>query len=106
MNTQASLDKITALAKRRGFIYPSSDIYGGMANSWDFGHYGTLLKNNIRDAWWKHFVLDRPDMIGIEASIFLNPAVWQASGHVANFTDAMVDCNNCHSRTRADHLIE
>ncbi len=106
MNSQASLDKVTALAKRRGFIYPSSDIYGGMANSWDFGHYGTLLKNNIRDMWWKHYVLDRPDMIGIEASIFLNPKVWQASGHVANFTDAMVDCKNCKTRTRADHLIE
>ncbi len=106
MNTQASLDKVTSLAKRRGFIYPSSDIYGGMANSWDFGHYGTLLKNNIRDAWWKHYVLDRSDVKGIEASIFLNPAVWQASGHVSNFTDAMIDCKNCNNRTRADHLIE
>lgn len=106
MNSQASLEKITALAKRRGFVYPSSEIYGGMANSWDFGHYGVLLKNNIRDAWWKQFVLDRSDMVGIEASIFLNPAIWEASGHVANFTDALVDCKNCKNRTRADHLIE
>jgi glycyl-tRNA synthetase len=100
------LEKITALAKRRGFVYPSSDIYGGMANTWDFGYYGTLLKNNLRDLWWNHFVLKREDMVGIDASIFLNPKVWEASGHVANFTDALVDCKNCHFRTRADHLIE
>ncbi len=106
MNKQATLDKITALAKRRGFVYPSSEIYGGLANSWDFAHYGVLLKNNIRDAWWKYFVLDRSDMIGIEASIFLNPKVWEASGHVANFTDALIDCKSCKTRTRADHLIE
>lgn len=101
-----SLEKITALAKRRGFVYPSSEIYGGMANAWDFGHYGTLLKNNIRDSWWKKFVLDREDMVGIDASIFLNSKVWQASGHVTGFTDALVECKRCHSRTRADHLIE
>ncbi len=100
------LEKITALAKRRGFVYPSSEIYGGMANTWDFGHYGTLLKNNIRDFWWKNFVLDRDDMVGIDASIFLSPKVWEASGHVSGFTDALVDCKNCKYRTRADHLIE
>jgi glycyl-tRNA synthetase len=100
------LEKITALAKRRGFVYPSSDIYGGMANTWDFGYYGTLLKNNLRDLWWKHFVLKRDDMVGIDASIFLNSKVWEASGHVANFADALIDCKNCHFRTRADHLIE
>jgi glycyl-tRNA synthetase len=106
MNKQTTLDKITALAKRRGFVYPSSDIYGGMANTWDFGYYGTLLKNNIRDLWWKTFVLDRDDMVGIEASIFLSPKVWEASGHIASFTDALIDCKNCQNRTRADHLIE
>lgn len=100
------MDKIVALCKRRGFVYPSSEIYGGLANTWDFGHYGTLLKNNIRDLWWKKFVLDRDDMVGVDASIFLNPKVWEASGHVAGFTDALVDCKNCHYRTRADHLIE
>ncbi|MBI3620026.1 glycine--tRNA ligase [Candidatus Roizmanbacteria bacterium] len=100
------MDNIIALAKRRGFIYPSSEIYGGLANTWDFGHYGTLLKNNIRDRWWKTFVLDHEDMVGVDASVFLNPQVWQASGHVAGFTDALVDCKNCHRRTRADHLIE
>lgn len=87
-------------------MFPSSDIYGGLANSWDFGHYGTLLKNNIRDLWWRTFVLTREDMVGLDASIFLNPKVWQASGHVQGFTDALVDCRNCKFRTRADHLIE
>lgn len=98
--------KVVALAKRRGFAYPSSEIYGGMANTWDFGPVGTLLKNNLRDLWWKFFVLDRDDMVGIDASIFLNSKVWEASGHVAGFTDALIDCKNCHNRTRADHLIE
>src|SRR5581483_635055 len=100
------LENVVSLAKRRGFAYPTSEIYGGLANSWDFGPLGVLLKNNIRDFWWKHFVLDREDMVGIDASIFLNPKVWEASGHVANFTDALIDCKNCHHRTRADHLIE
>lgn len=100
------MDEIIALCKRRGFLYPTSDIYGGLANSWDFGHYGTLLKNNIRDSWWRRFVLGRDDMTALDASIFLNPEVWKASGHVAGFTDALVDCRNCKFRTRADHLIE
>lgn len=100
------MEEIVSLAKRRGFFYPSSEIYGGMANTWDFGHYGTLLKNNLRDAWWKRFILTRTDMVGIEASTFLNSKVWEASGHVAGFTDALVDCKNCNYRTRADHLIE
>jgi len=100
------MDKIIALAKRRSFFYPSSEIYGGMANCWDFGYYGTLLKNNLRDLWWKKFVLDRDDMVGIDAAIMQNPRVWQASGHVTGFNDALVDCRNCHNRTRADHLIE
>src|SRR3989344_915774 len=99
-------DRVVALAKRRGFVYPSSEIYGGMANKWDFGPNGTLLKNNIRDLWWENFVIKRDDMAGIDASIFLNPKVWEASGHVAGFTDALIDCKNCKFRTRADHLIE
>lgn len=98
--------KVVALAKRRGFAYPSSEIYGGMANTWDLGPVGTLLRNNLRDSWWKYFVLDRDDMVGIDASIFLNPEVWKASGHVSGFTDALIDCKNCNHRTRADHLIE
>lgn len=100
------MEQIVALCKRRGFVYPSSYIYGGLANTWDFGHYGTLLKNNLRDAWWKRFVLDRTDMVGIDAGIFLSPKVWEASGHVAGFSDALIDCKNCKNRTRADHLIE
>lgn len=100
------MEEVVSLAKRRGFAYPSSSIYGGLANTWDFGHYGVLLKNNIRDWWWKRFVLDRDDMIGIEASIFLNPKAWEASGHVSGFTDALIDCKTCRTRTRADHLIE
>jgi glycyl-tRNA synthetase len=101
-----TMDKVVALAKRRGFVYPSSEIYGGLANSWDFGHYGTLLKNNLRDSWWKKFVLERDDMVGIDASIILSPKVWEASGHVTGFNDALVECKNCHHRYRADHLIE
>jgi len=100
------MEKVVALAKRRGFVYQSSEIYGGMANSWDFGPLGTLLKNNIRDFWFKRFVLGRDDMVAIDASVFLNPKVWEASGHVAGFTDSLIECKNCHTRTRADHLIE
>ena len=95
-----------ALAKRRGFVFPSSEIYGGLANTWDFGHYGTLLKNNLRDFWWQRFVLQRDDMVGIDASIILKPQVWAASGHVAGFNEALIDCKNCKNRVRADHLIE
>ncbi len=100
------MEKIVALAKRRGFFYPGSDLYGGLANTWDFGHYGVLLKNNLRDLWWKRFVLQREDMIGLDASTILSSKVWQASGHVTGFNDALVDCKKCHNRTRADHLIE
>jgi glycyl-tRNA synthetase len=106
MTTEVTLEKIVSLAKRRGFAYPSSEIYGGMANTWDFGPFGTLLKNNIRDLWWKRFVNGRDDMVGIDASIFLSPKVWEASGHLTSFTDALVDCLICKHRTRADHLIE
>lgn len=101
-----AMDSIIALCKRRGFFYPSSEIYGGLANTWDFGNYGTLLKNNIRDLWWKKFVLKRDDMVGIDASTILSPKVWEASGHITGFNDALVDCKKCKNRTRADHLIE
>ncbi len=100
------MDKITALCKRRGFVFAGSDIYGGLANSWDYGPLGVELKNNIRDWWWQRFVQSRPDMIGLDAAIMMNPKVWEASGHVANFADAMVDCKKCQARHRADHLIE
>ena len=100
------MEKVVALAKRRGFVYPSSEIYGGLANVWDYGPMGTLLKNNIRDNWWKTFVLDRDDMVGIDASTILRPEVWNASGHIAGFNEALIDCKECKNRARADHLIE
>src|SRR3990172_11193038 len=100
------MDKVIALCKRRGFVFPSSELYGGLANVWDFGPAGTLLKNNIRDLWWKHYVLDRTDMVGVDASTILRSEVWDASGHVTGFNDAMLDCMECHNRYRADHLIE
>jgi len=100
------MEPIIALAKRRGFFYPSSEIYGGLANTWDFGHYGVLLKNNLRDWWVKKIIMGRQDIVMVDTSVILNPKVWEASGHVAGFADALVECKSCHSRTRADHLIE
>ncbi len=100
------MDKIISLAKRRGFFYPSSEIYGGLANTWDFGYYGVLLKNNLRDWWFKRIIQERDDIFMVDSSIILNPKVWEASGHVKNFNDALIDCKNCRYRTRADHLIE
>lgn len=100
------MEKVVTLAKARGFVYPGSAIYGGLANSWDYGPLGTELKNNIRDWWWSRFVQRRADMVGIDAAIMMNPKVWESSGHVANFADAMVDCKKCKARHRADHLIE
>lgn len=100
------MDKIVSLAKRRGFVFAGSEIYGGLANTWDYGPLGAELKNNIQRAWWKNFVQDRLDMVGLDAAILMNPKVWQASGHVDNFNDAQVDCKTCKSRHRADHLIE
>lgn len=100
------MEKIVSLCKRRGFVFPGSEIYGGLANSWDYGPLGVELKNNLRDAWWKYFVQNRPDMVGLDAAIIMNPKVWQASGHVGSFNDVMIDCRNCKARHRADHLIE
>jgi len=100
------MDKIVALAKRRGFVFPGSDIYGGLANTWDFGPLGVELKNNIKQLWWKTFVHQRPDMVGLDAGILMNSRVWEASGHVVNFNDPLVDCKTCKSRFRADHLLE
>jgi len=99
-------ENIVALAKRRGFVFPSSEIYGGLANVWDWGPAGTLFKNNIRDLWWKQFVLERDDVVGIDSATILRPEVWESSGHVIGFNDALVDCKSCKNRMRADHLIE
>lgn len=101
-----SLDQIVSLSKRRGFIYPGSDIYGGFANSYTYGPYGVLLKNNIKQLWWHTFVTKRPDIVGIDGDIILHPKTWEASGHVEGFSDQLVDCKNCKARHRADHLIE
>lgn len=101
-----SLDQVVSLCKRRGFVFPGSEIYGGLANSWDYGPLGTELKNLIREWWWDRFVRKRQDMVGIDAAIVMNPKVWEASGHVANFNDAMIDCKQCKARFRVDHLIE
>ncbi len=106
MAEQSLTDKIVALCKRRGFVYPSSEIYGGLANSYDYGPMGAALLRNIRNLWWKTFIQKRHDMVGLDSSIILHPAVWKASGHVDSFSDAMIDCKHCQMRTRADHLVE
>jgi glycyl-tRNA synthetase len=102
----ATMDKVVALAKRRGFVFPGSDIYGGLANTWDYGPLGVELKNNIKQLWWRTFVHRRRDMVGLDAGILMHPRVWEASGHVANFNDPLVDCKTCKARFRADHLVE
>ncbi len=100
------MDKIVALAKRRGFFYPGSDLYGGLANTYDYGPMGTELLRNVKNAWWEYFVTKRQDMVGLDAGIISHHKIWEASGHVAGFADAMIDCKNCKTRMRADHLIE
>ncbi len=100
------MDDVMALCKRRGFVYPGSDIYGGLANTWDYGPYGTQLKKNLMDHWWKTFVENRDDMMGLDSGILMNPRVWEASGHLANFSDPLADCKKCKERIRADKLIE
>ncbi|MEK7191911.1 MAG: glycine--tRNA ligase [Patescibacteria group bacterium] len=98
------MEKIISLCKRRGFIFPGSEIYGGLANSWDYGPLGAELKNNIKQEWWKRFVHQRADMVGIDAALIMNPKVWEASGHVAGFSDPLAECKKCHNRFRADQL--
>jgi glycyl-tRNA synthetase len=105
MATQ-DFQKIVALCKRRGFIFPGSDIYGGLANTYDFGPLGVEMLQNILNSWWRTFVRSREDMHGLDTSILMSPRVWESSGHTKNFTDVLVDCRNCQLRTRADHLIE
>ena len=101
-----TLEQISSWAKRRGFVYPSSEIYGGMANTYDFGPHGTQLKENLRQLWWKRFIVDRDDIYGIDASVLLNPKVWEASGHTESFADVMVEDKVSHKRYRYDHLLE
>lgn len=99
------MDKIVALCKRRGFVYQSSEIYGGLANTWDFGPYGVQLKKNVKDLWWKRFVEEREDIVGMDSAIVMSPRVWEASGHVAGFTDPLAECKGCKKRFRADQLV-
>ncbi|MDH4248302.1 MAG: glycine--tRNA ligase, partial [Deltaproteobacteria bacterium] len=101
-----TMDMVVSLAKRRGFVYSGSEIYGGLANSWDYGPLGVELKNNIKQAWWRNFVQDRNDVVGLDSAILMNPQIWQASGHLAGFSDPLVDCRKCKTRHRADKLIE
>ncbi len=103
---KATMEKIISLAKRRGFVFPGSDIYGGLANSWDYGPLGVELKNNIKQAWWRNFVQNRMDVVGMDTAILMNPQVWEASGHVGGFSDPLMDCKQCKTRHRADKLIE
>ena len=106
MKENLTMDKIVNLCKARGFVYPGSEIYGGLANSWDYGPLGSELKKNLKDLWWKRFVHENEYNIGIDAAIIMNPRVWQASGHLAGFSDPLIDCKECKTRHRADNLIE
>jgi glycyl-tRNA synthetase len=99
-----SLDALVSLAKRRGFVYSGSEIYGGLANSWDYGPLGTELKRNIKDWWWERYVQRRDDIVGLDAALIMNPRVWEASGHLATFSDQLVECTHCHQRFRVDQL--
>ncbi|RLG56299.1 MAG: glycine--tRNA ligase [Candidatus Hydrothermarchaeota archaeon] len=100
------MDKIVSLCKRRGFIFPDSEIYGGLANTWDFGPLGAEMKNNIKKEWWKVMVWHRDDVVGLDSAVIVNPKVWEASGHLSSFTDPLVECKQCHTRFRADYLKE
>ena len=101
-----SMEKIVALAKNRGFVYPGSEIYGGLANTWDYGPLGVELKNNMKKAWWKKFIQENPKNVGVDCAILMNPQTWVASGHVGGFSDPLMDCKECKERFRADKLIE
>jgi len=100
------LNKIISLAKRRGFVFPSSEIYGGFAGVYDFGPWGVELENNIKAQWWKKMVYDRDDIVGLDSSIFMNPKIWEASGHTKGFSDPLIECKECHTRSRADKMLE
>ena len=103
---EKTMEKIIAVAKSRGFIYPGSEIYGGLANTWDYGPLGVELKNNVKKAWWKKFVQDNKYNVGVDCAILMNPQTWVASGHIGSFSDPLMDCKECHERFRADKLIE
>ena len=106
MTDVVTMDKIVSLCKRRGLIFPASEIYGGIANTYDYGHYGVLLKNNVIAQWWKAMIQERDDIVALDSAIIQHPRTWEASGHLAGFTDPLVDCRTCKLRFRADHLEE
>ncbi len=103
---EKTMDKIVTLAKTRGFVYPGSEIYGGLANTWDYGNLGVELKNNVKKAWWQKFVQESPYNVGVDCAILMNPQTWVASGHLGGFSDPLMDCKQCHERFRADKIIE
>ena len=103
---EKTMEKIVALAKARGFVYPGSEIYGGLANTWDYGNLGVELKNNVKKAWWQKFIQESPYNVGVDCAILMNPQTWVASGHLGGFSDPLMDCKECHERFRADKLIE
>ena len=105
-NKQKTMDKVVALCKGRGFIFSGSEIYGGLANTWDYGPLGVELKNNVKKAWWKKFVQENPYNVGLDSAILMNPQTWVASGHLGGFSDPLMDCKECKERFRADKLIE
>jgi len=105
-NQEKTMEKIVALCKNRGFVYSGSEIYGGLANAWDYGPLGVEFKNNVKKAWWKKFIQESPYNVGLDAAILMNPQTWVASGHVGGFSDPLIDCKECKSRFRADKLIE
>ena len=104
MPDAVTMDKIVSLARRRGFVFPSSEIYGGLGSAYDYGHYGVLLKENVKARWLEAMVRERDDIVALDSSIILHPAVWEASGHVAGFADPLVDCRFCTRRYRADQI--
>lgn len=106
MSNEKTMEKMVSLAKRRGFIFPGSEIYGGLANAWDYGPLGAELKNNIKKAWWKKFVQQNPYNTGVDCAILMNPKVWEASGHIGGFSDPLIDCKECKTRYRADQITE
>ena len=105
-NTEKSMEKIVAFCKNRGYVFAGSEIYGGLANTWDYGPLGVELKNNVKKAWWKKFVQENPYNVGLDAAILMNPQTWVASGHLGGFSDPLMDCRECHERFRADKIIE
>jgi glycyl-tRNA synthetase len=103
-SSAVTMDKIVSLCKRRGFVFPGSEIYGGLANAWDYGPIGVELKRNVKEAWWREVVRTRDDVVGLDAAILMNPSVWEASGHLSEFTDPLVECKECKHRFRSDHV--